>query len=97
MLKFELNKEEGISSVEASGSLPELMADVTTLLNVMYEGISKEQREGFKACIKNLADEELYTKTDEEIDKLVKEQKKSVKQKLKKELEDFLKDLFGDK
>ena len=97
MLKVELNGKEGIVEVEACGSLPELMSDITTVLNIMYDGIKEEQKKDFKECVKTIAEKELYAKTDEEMDKLVKEQKDKVKEKLKKELEDFLKDLFGDK
>ena len=97
MLKVELNGKKGIASVEACGSLPELMADITTVLSVMCEGIREEQKEIFKDCVKHLAEEELYTKTNEEISELKKEQENKRKEKLKKELEDFLKNLFGDK
>jgi predicted RNA-binding protein Jag len=97
MLKVELNGNEGIVKVEACGSLPELMADVTTMLNVMYDGIKEEQKKDFKECVKRLAEEELYAKSKEEMDKLANEQKNKVKEKIKKELEDFLKNLFGDK
>jgi adenylate kinase len=97
MLKVEINGKEGITKVEANGVLPELMADVTILLNAMYEGISEKEKQNFKNCIKDLAEKELYAKSNEEIDKLVKEEKNKVKEELKKELKDLLKDLFGDK
>lgn len=97
MLKVELNGNERIVNVKAEGTLPELMADVTTLLNVMYDNVKEEQKEDFKKGIKMLAEEELYTKTSKELDELTKKQKEKVKEKLKKELEDFLKDLFGGK
>lgn len=94
MLKVELNGNEGIVKVEANGALSELMADVTTMLNVMYEGLKEEQRQDFKYCVKRLADEELYAKTNKEMDELVKNQKEKLKKKLEKELGDLIKGLF---
>ena len=95
MLKVELNGNDGIVKVEACGSLPELMADVTTMLNVIYEGIEEEQRQCFKNCVKRLADEELYAKTNKELmDKLVKNKKEELKKRLEKELKE-LKELSG--
>lgn len=94
MLKVELNGNKGIVKVEANGSLPELMADVTDLLSVMYEGIGEEQKEDFKNYVKHLADEELYAKTNKEMDELVKNKKEKLKKKLEKELGDLIKGLF---
>lgn len=70
------------------------MADVTILLNIMYEGINEKEKQEFKHCVKRLADEELYAKTDEEMDKLVKKEKEELKKKLEKELGDLIKGLF---
>ena len=92
MLEVKINGSKGIVEVKANGSLPELMADVTTMLNVMYEGISEKQN--FKDCIKELAEKELYTKSNEEIDKIAKDKKEEFKKRLEKELGDLIKGLF---
>ncbi len=94
MLEVKINGNEGIVNVEANGSLPELMADVATMLNVMYEGISEKEKQDFKYCIKELAEKELYAKNDEEIDKIAKDKKEKLKKRLEKELGDLIKGLF---
>lgn len=94
MLEVKINGNEGIVNVEANGSLPELIADVATMLNVMYEGISEKQKQNFKDCIKELAEKELYAKTKEEIDKIAKDKKEELKKILEKELGDLIKGLF---
>lgn len=94
MLEVKINGNEGIVNVEANGSLPELMADVEIMLNVMYEGISEKEKQNFKYCIKELAEKELYAKTSEEIDKIAKDKKEELKKRLEKELGDLIKGLF---
>lgn len=94
MLEVKINGSKGIVEVKANGSLPELMADVTTMLNVMYEGISEKEKQNFKDCIKELAEKELYTKSNEEIDKIAKDKKEEFKKRLEKELGDLIKGLF---
>ena len=86
MLKVEINGKEGIQNVVASGNLLELMADITNLLSIMYENISDDCKQDFNDCVKKLAEEELYTKNEEE-----------VKEKLKQEIKKFLDDLFEEK
>lgn len=95
MLKVEINGKEGIQNVVASGNLPELMADITNLLSIMYEGINDDCKQDFKDCVKKLAEEELYTKNEEEIKELAKEEE--LKEKLKQEIKKFLDDLFEEK
>lgn len=97
MLKVKINGNKGIVEVECGGSLPELMADVTTVLSCMYEGINKNQKEDFKRCIKHLADDELYTKTQKEVAELNKKKEEEIKEKIKNELEKLINDLFGKK
>ena len=95
MLKVEINGKEGIVKIEAKGILPELMADVTSLLQTMYEGINENEKEKFKECIKSLAEKEIYTKSEEEIANLVKAKREDFKKKLEKELGDLIKGLFN--
>lgn len=97
MLKVEINGKEGIQNVVASGNLLELMADITNLLSIMYENISDDCKQDFNDCVKKLAEEELYTKNEEEIKELAKKSEEEVKEKLKQEIKKFLDDLFEEK
>ena len=56
--------------------------------------LEEEQRQDFKNCLKRLSDEELYAKTNEEMNKLVKDKKEEFKKILEKELCDLIKGLF---
>ena len=97
MLKVNVNGKEGIIEVEGNGPLCELMADVTSVLRCMYEGVNENQKEEFKDTLKHLVDNEIYLKTEEEMDELTKKQQEEIKVKLKKELEELINGLFGKK
>ena len=94
MLNVEINRKEGIINVEASGSLQEMMADLTTLLNIEYEGLGdKEKQDALECCLKGLLEDRLYAKSSEEISNLAKEKEKERKKK-EEEVEREIKDLF---
>ena len=91
MLKVEINKGE--TSVEASGKLPEICADITALLSVIYDGLNDEDvKKDFVFCIKKMAKEELFTKKDKELQKIRKQKEKECLEELIKEMpEDVIK------
>lgn len=97
MLKVNVNGKEGIIEVEGNGALYELMADITSVLGCIYKNINKDQKEEFKNTLKHLVDNEIYLKTEEEMDELNKKQQEKIKAKLKKELEELINGLFGKK
>lgn len=92
MLKVDISEEKNIASIKASGSLGELLSDITILLHVIYNGINKEQKQEFKYCVKKIAKEEVYTKTKEELGELAKSKEEEIKKSLKKELGDLIKE-----
>lgn len=97
MLKVEINGKKGDFLVEGKGSIPELCADVTTMLCIMYDGISKENKKDFVDGIKRVAKEELFIKTNEEMSKLRKEKEKKVEEQtkeLKRDLMKFIEDIL---
>lgn len=95
MLKVDISEEKNIASIKASGSLGELFSDIAILLHVIYNGINKEQKQGFKYCLKKMAEEEIYAKTKEELDELVKSKDEELRKKLKKELDDLIKGVLN--
>ena len=95
MLEVKINGEKGIINVQGEGNLPTLMADITTMVSCVYDGLSDDKiRKEFRKMFKHLADEELYAKSEEEMHKLAEDKKKEVEEMLKKELGDLLKDIF---
>lgn len=94
MLKVEINGKKGIVSVQGEGTLSELIVDITALLKGVYKGLSEDCKEEFKKCVKQLAEEELYAKSNEEMNEIIKNQKEEFKKRLEKEFGDFIKGLF---
>ena len=84
MLKCFIKGEEGKIDIEANGTTPELMADITTLLKVMYEGV--DCKEDFDRCLKVLVEEELYKKSEKEFEEINKNKKEELLKKLLEEL-----------
>ena len=94
MLKVELNGEKGIVNVQAEGTLPELMADITTMVSCIYDGLNNDEViKEFRKMFKHLADEELYTKSKEEMHELAENKKKEAFGKAKEEFKDLLKEI----
>lgn len=87
MLKAEINKEE--ISLEVQGNIIDLTTDITMLLVGVHRNLPDEEtKSNFRRMIKDIANEEVYAKTPEQITK-------SIEEKIKKDLMAFLKK-FGE-
>ena len=72
MLKYECN--EGKQKIEVQGSLEEVLADLTLLIEAIYNEIKdKRAREFFDYALKKLVEDKLYKKSAEEMDELALE------------------------
>ena len=94
MLKAEVNGREGLLSLSVSGDMPSICAEISIILRKIYSGIEGEREKCFFVdCIKNMANDELYTKTKEEFDELtMKIRKKHEKSSIKELADDINKD-----
>ena len=102
MIKTDINVNENKFEVCAGGTIMELSADIITLLRMMYQNISGEDmKKMFLMHIKQAIEEEVFTKTPEEIMKLSmkhienalkkKDESNKSKQAMKEELDNLLK------
>lgn len=93
MIEFKNN--EGKCSIKANGDLSELCADVTVLINEVYNGLEeKELKDLFKYAMTQAVNDGICFKTNEELKEIVKEKKEKIKRFLEK-LQD-LQDLLGN-
>ena len=76
MLNVKLDK--GVEKVEIAGNIVEILSDVTALLKIIHDEIGEgEAREFFKKSLKDVANDEIYAKNEEELDKIVEEKQKA--------------------
>lgn len=72
MLKFECN--EGKQKIEVQGLLEEVLADLTLLIECIYEKIdSKTAKEAFEYGLEMLVKNKMYKKSEEELKEMAME------------------------
>ena len=93
MLEAKINGRTGNFDIKAKGEVHEIMADITTLLEEIYNGLNNKDKVDFKRCVLTMAEEELYTLSGEEMQKKTEELERKTKKDLE-ELEELLKKVF---
>lgn len=83
--------DENGNSIEVSGNVVEISADVGLLIKVIYDGLESDKCKDFFAhSLKRFMNEEIYKKSDEE---LCEENKKKLEEKCDNSKKELVKDL----
>lgn len=81
--------ENGVSMV-INGNVMDISASIASVLKLIYDKFDKDTKEVFRTNMKAIVNNELYTKTSEELDKDIENRAKATMEKL------FNKGLFGE-
>lgn len=87
MLKVDINQEE--VNVNVSGNLVDITTDITVLLAGIYKNLHGVAQKEFSRMLKEIVNDEIYTKTPEEV------MQDTIK-RANETFSDFLKSLRGD-
>lgn len=69
MLKIEIDEETGKGEIQVSGSLIDVMSNITLALCNLYYGLeSGEEKEAFRKALKDIVDKQIYVKDEDELD-----------------------------
>jgi hypothetical protein len=83
MLNAKVGKGE--VSLEASGNVSELLADIVTVIRCIHEKLEGDAKEFFEDSLEKAVNEKIYAITVEEL-----------KKKRDEKMEEFFKDILGD-
>ena len=68
MLECKIDGRKGDVQVNADGNLPEILSNITILLNVVYDGLKGDgAKEAFVYSIEEMARDKIYTKNSDEL------------------------------
>jgi len=76
---FEVKIDKGEVSCNIAGSTVEILTDVTCLCSIIYKGLPEEERKKFVVSLKSMANDEIYTMNQEQLEEKVKKQKEEGK------------------
>ncbi len=69
MLKIEIDEEIGKGKIQMSGSLLDLMKNITVILKNLYYNLeSVEEQEVFRKLLKGIVNKQIYVKDKNELD-----------------------------
>lgn len=91
MLEVKFNKEE--TMVNISGTMPEILSDLTLLCRIIHKKLEGDAKEMFEYGLETLVKDKVYAKTEKEMDELVKKKKEEFVKKQEEDLKDLPKDV----